>query len=171
MVKMSGLDCEGLAELFNKKEEEQSKATNLDNKISADAVRNHMHKVAFDVYNVDNDPYDSLWRLESSADDGKEYLVRMDADNSTSEGKTGNWSVLSNESGTSVTLAYRKIPMQRLSGKIFGFSKDDVGIFKRALLEKVTNDESFKEKILDMQSEERKAELVKAFPELMVTQK
>jgi len=162
MVKQPELDYEKLVEFLNKKKETQS-----NDKLAADAVRHRMRKVAFDVYSIENDPYDALWRLESNADDGKEYLVRMDNE-STVESKTGGWSATSNESGSSVTLAYRNIPVQRLSGKIFGFSKDDVGLFKKALLEKVSKDDTFKGKILDMQSDERKTELYKAFPELAV---
>jgi len=163
MVKQPGLDYEELVEFLNKKKEAQSN----DDKLAADTVRNRMHKVAFDVYSIDNDPYDALWRLESNADDGKEYLVRMDND-STVEAKTGGWVATSNESGSSITLAYRGVPVQRLSGKIFGFSKEDVGLFKKALLEKVSKNDSFRGKILDMQSDERKTELFQAFPELAV---
>lgn len=162
MVKQPELDYTALVEFLNKKKEAQS-----DEKLPADKVRSRMRKVAFDVYSIENDPYDALWRLESSADDGKEYLVRMDNE-ATVEAKTGGWTAMSNESGSSVTLAYRSVPVQRLSGKIFGFAKEDVGFFKQALLEKVSKDESFKGKILDMQSDERKAELFKAFPELAV---
>lgn len=163
MIKQPGLDYEKLVE-FIKKTEPQL------NKLAADTVRNRMHKVAFDVYSVENDPYDGLWRLESNADDGKEYLVRMDGEDNgaSSETKTGGWSATSNESGSSITLAYNNIPIQRLAGKIFGFSKDDVGFFKRALLEKVYKDEGFRNKVLDMQSDERKTEIYKTFPELSV---
>ena len=162
MVKQPELDYEKLVEFLNKKKEGQS-----NDKLAADSVRGRMRKVAFDVYSIENDPYDALWRLESNADDGKEYLIRMDND-STVESKTGGWAATSNESGSSITLAYRGVPVQRLSGKIFGFSKDDVGLFKKALLEKVSKDENFRGKILDMQSDERKVELYKAFPELSV---
>ncbi len=140
------------------------------NKISADKVRNRMKKVAFDVYSIDNDPQDSLWRLESNADDGKEYLVRMDVDES-SEVKTASWSAVSNTAGNSITLSYNGVPVQRMAGQIFGFNNEDVGIFKRALVEKVSNDNTFKKKILDMQSPERKLELVKLFPELAIQDK
>ena len=127
MVKQPELDYEKLVEFLNKKKEAQSTE-----KLPADTVRGRMRKVAFDVYSIENDPYDALWRLESNADDGKEYLVRMDNE-STVEAKTGGWVATSNESGSSVTLAYRGVPVQRLSGKIFGFAKDDVGFFKKAL--------------------------------------
>lgn len=161
MVKQPELDYEKLVEFLKKKE------TQPNNKLAADDVRSRMHKVAFDVYSIENDPYDALWRLESSADDGKEYLVRMDND-PTVESKTGGWSATSNESSSSITLSYKSIPIQRLSAKIFGFSKEDVGLFKKALLEKVSKDSSFRTKILDMQLEDTKKELVKVFPELFV---
>lgn len=163
MVKQPGLDYAKLVEFLNKKKESQS-----NDKLAADSVRSRMRKVAFDVYSIENDPYDALWRLESNADDGKEYLVRMDGEGTTSETKTAGWSATSNESGSSVTLTYRGVPVQRLSGKIFGFAKDDVGFFKKALLEKVSKDDTFRGKILDMQSDERKVELFQAFPELSV---
>lgn len=162
MVKQSELDYEKLIEFLKKKEEKRGTT-----KLAADSVRSRMHKIAFDVYSIENDPYDGLWRLESNADDGKEYLIRMDNDSSV-EAKTGGWSAISNESSSSITLAYCGVPVQRLSNKIFGFSKDDVGLFKQALLEKVSKDTTFREKILDMQSDERKTELYKTFPELAI---
>lgn len=165
MGKQPELDYEQLIEFLKNKEAQTN------DKLSVDAVRSRMHKVAFDVYSIENDPYDALWRLESNADDGKEYLVRMDGEGTSAETKTAGWTAASNESGTSITLTYNNVPVQRLSGKIFGFSKDDVGLFKKALLEKVSKDETFRGKILDMQSDERKAELVKAFPELITYQK
>lgn len=158
MLKQSELDYSKLIELMEKKEEKL-------NRIPADSVRNRMHKVAFDVYNIENDPYNNLWMLESSVD-GKEYLVRME--NDLQDAKTGDWVATSNENGTSITLAYKNVPIQRLSGKIFGFSKGDVELFKKALVEKVINDNTFRSKILNMQTEERKIELTKAFPELAV---
>lgn len=162
MIKQPELDYAKLVEFLNKKKEAQS-----NEKLPADSVRGRMRKVAFDVYSIENDPYAALWRLESNADDGKEYLIRMDNE-ATVETKTGGWTATSNESGSSVTLAYRGVPVQRLSGKIFGFASDDVGFFKQALLEKVSKDETFKNKILDMQADDRKIELFKAFPELAV---
>lgn len=166
MVKQPELDYEQLVEFLNKKKETQS-----NNKLAVETVSHRMHKIAFDVYSLDNDPYDALWKLESNAEDGKDYLVRMDGEGITAETKTAGWAALSNENGNSITLSYCGVPVQRLSGKIFGFSKNDVGIFKKALLEKVSKDNSFRGKILNMQSDERKAELVKAFPELIVCQK
>jgi hypothetical protein len=161
MVKRPELDYDKLVGFLNKKTEEKPT-----DKIAVSAVRNRMHKIAFDVYSIEDDPYDGLWKLES--EDGKDYLVRIDGENSTPDLKNSGWSATSNESGNSITLAYRGVPVQRLSGKIFGFNKRDVGLFKQALVEKVANDETFKNKIIDMQTDERKAELVSAFPELAV---
>jgi hypothetical protein len=165
MGKQPELDYKQLTELLKNKE------AKTNDKLSVDDVRSRMHKVAFDVYSIENDPYDALWKLESNASDGKEYLVRMDGEGTSAETKTAGWTAASNDSGTSITLAYNNVPVQRLAGNIFGFSKNDVGLFKKALLEKVSKDELFRSKILDMQSDERKSELVKAFPELIVYQK
>ncbi len=165
MGKQPELDYEQLIEFLKNKE------AKTNDKLLVDDIRHRMTKVAFDVYSIENDPYDALWRLESNADDGKDYLVRMDGEGTSAETKTAGWTAASNESGTSITLSYKDIPLQRLSGKIFGFAKDDVGFFKKALLEKVSKDESFRGKILDMQSDERKLELIRAFPELIVYKK
>jgi hypothetical protein len=161
MGKQPELDYDQLIEFLKNKEVKSN------NKLAVSDVAQRMHKVAFDVYSVENDPTDSLWRLESNADDGKDYLVRMDGEGTAAETKTAGWAAISNETCTSITLSYNNVPVQRMSGKIFGFSKEDAGLFKKALLEKVSKDEAFRGKILDMQSDERKAELVKAFPELI----
>lgn len=161
MVKQYGIDYGALA--GSMKKEEKSQAVN---KIAVDnAVRGRMVKVAFDVYNIENDPYDTLWKLET-AEDGKEYLTRMD-DGEAVETKTGGWAAISNEAGNSITLSYKGVPIQRLSGKIFGFDKKDVGLFKKALLEKVASNDGFKNKLIEMQPEEKKSELYRAFPELV----
>lgn len=160
----SHLDYEKLLGLLKTKKT----ATLNDDVMPADKVRSRMRKIAFDVYSIDNDPYDGLWKLELNADDGKEYLVRMDAINETSN---NGWTATSSENGNNITLAYKDVPVQRLSGKIFGFSKNDVGIFKKALVEKIAHDNGFRDMIVGMLTDENKVELVKAFPELMVRKK
>lgn len=140
----------------------------LPNKLAVDdKIKTRMIKVAFDVYNINNDITDSLWKLESSADDGKEYLVRLDAEVENTLEKSAGWSAVSNESGNSVTLSYKGVPIQRMSSKLFGFNKDDVGSFKRMILEKVASNETFKKRLINMQPKEKKAELIKTFPELI----
>lgn len=161
MNKQVGLDYDVLVKSLKKEEKA------IEDKVAVDKIRHRMRKIAFDVYSVDNDPYDGLWKLESNAEDGKEYLIRMD-NNVSIEAKTGGWSATSNETGTNITLAYRGFPMQKLSGKLFGFDKNDVSIFKKALLEKVASDDKFKKMIFNMQTDETKSQLIKVFPELAV---
>lgn len=160
MVKEPEIDYGMIAETLKNKAGNSS----FSDKVEASKVRNRLHKVAFDVYSIENDPYDGLWKLEA-ASDGKEYLVRIDSEPAV-EVKTGGWTATANDNGTSLTLAYKGMPIQRLSAKIFGFSKSDVIIFKRALLEKVVSNSSFRDMLIDMQPEDKKRELIKLFPEL-----
>lgn len=134
-------------------------------KLIVSEVASRMRKVAFDVYNIENDPYNALWKLESNAEDGKDYLVRM-GDEPMYEAKTGGWSAVSNENATSITLAYKNFPIQRLSSVEYKFNKEDVSQFKSVLLEKMATDNSFVAKMINAQPEEKKLELIKIFPEL-----
>lgn len=157
------LDYEALLKIVSKPKSQ----VKFSDKILLSEVNHKIKKVAFDVYNIDNDPYDGLWKLESS-DDGKEYLVRMD-NNPLTEVKTGGWTATSNGDSTNIVLSYKGVPIHRLSNKIFSFNASDVGIFKRALLEKISSNENFRNMILDMQSEDKKSELIGLFPELFVS--
>ena len=137
----------------------------LGNKFALETVKNHLHKVAFDVFQLDNDPYDGLWKLESSVEDGKDYLVRLDNE----EVYKTSWSATSNEDCTSITLAYKNIPIHRFASNDFGFSKDDICLFKKSLLENICQNSNFRNKVLDMQPKDIKAGIIKAFPELSIT--
>ena len=125
-----------------------------------------MRKIAFDVYNVENDPYDGLWKLES-LEDGKEYLVRMEAQPGL-EDKTGGWSATSNSAATSITIAYKNIPITKISNKNFDFNKDDIYVFKQTILQKIAADNRFRKLIVNLQSDEKRKEIMNLFPELFI---
>ena len=65
--------------------------------------RGLIKKVAFDVYRVENDPYDGLWIVENV--DGHPHLVR--ASNPTFDSKVaGDWNAVSDYENDNVTLSY-----------------------------------------------------------------
>lgn len=127
--------------------------------ITSKAIR----KIAFDVYRVDNDPYKSLWLLEEH--EGKKYLVRA-SDPTFSSAAQGDWSAISDYEHKNVTLAYKDVPIARFSSEIYGFSPDDIGSFKTALLELAGEDQSFVQEILAEQPEDKRQALAFNFPEL-----
>tara|TARA_B100000131_G_scaffold322708_1_gene377680 strand:+ start:5191 stop:5670 length:480 start_codon:yes stop_codon:yes gene_type:complete len=121
-------------------------------------------KVAFDFYKVDNDPYNGLWKSEES-DDGKTYLVRA-SDPRFDHKQSGDWSAISDYDSTNVTLSYKAIPIVRLSGEEYGFSKDNIFEFKDAVLDKVSSDSRFLNEIISGQPDSKLSAIYQSFPEL-----
>jgi hypothetical protein len=121
------------------------------------------NKVAFDMFKVDQDPYDGLWALQEI--DGKPHLVR--ASNPQSDiRKAGDWEAISDYEKKNVTLSYKNIPITRFSSDEFGFSSNDISIFKSALIEKTSSDQSFVKELLVEQPQSKRDALVSTFPEL-----
>jgi hypothetical protein len=120
-------------------------------------------KVAFDRFKLDQDPYDGLWALQDI--EGKPHLVR--ASNPQSEvRKVGDWEAISDFEKRNVTLSYKNIPITRFSSDEYGFSSNDISIFKSALIEKTSSDNSFLKELLNDQSQTKREALVSTFPEL-----
>jgi hypothetical protein len=123
----------------------------------------HIKKIAFDVYKVDNDPYRDLWTLENI--DGVQHLIR--ASNPEFERTVvGDWAATSDYDKKNITLSYKEKPIARFSSDIFGFSSDDILMFKEALLGKVESDDSFLKEVLSEQPLSKKTSLINSFPEL-----
>ena len=121
-------------------------------------------KVAFDMYRVLKDQYNDLWKVEDV--DGESFLVRS-SDPKYSVKEEGKWLVTANYDNDCVTLSYKKVPLCTFSSDEFGFSKDDIFIFKSALLDVLETDEGFVSKVLGKQPEAKRAAIKNLFPELI----
>jgi hypothetical protein len=123
-------------------------------------------KVAFDMYKVFGDQYDDLWRSEDI--NGESFLVRSsDPKYQTKEG--GDWSASSNYDHNSVTLSYKNVPICAFSSDEYGYSSEDIFIFKSALLDMATDDSSFVSKVLDSQTQAKASAIRGLFPEIFKT--
>lgn len=139
-------------------------------KIPFNENKHLFRKVAFDVFQLKSGPVDPLWILEED-DSGESYLVAQyesDDDNQEDDGleSRGSWSALSDSSGTNVTLLYKNSPIRRLASAEFGFSKEDVHLFREALIEKLASNKDLKDKLLSELNSERRSALLSQFPEL-----
>lgn len=121
------------------------------------------NKVAFDMFKIDQDPYDGLWALQEI--EGKPHLVRA-SNPQVDIKKAGDWEVISDYEKRNVTLSYKNIPITRFSSDEYGFSSNDISIFKSALIEKTSSDESFIKELLVEQPHNKREALVSTFPEL-----
>lgn len=119
-------------------------------------------KIAFDIYRVENDPYNGLWTVEDL--DGKSYLIRA-SDPRYESIENGNWTATSSYNKDSITLSYKNYPISSFTSDIYGFNSEDIISFKRALLENVNADNTFVKDILMEQPESKRKDLIHAFPE------
>lgn len=119
-------------------------------------------KVAFDAYRVENDPYKDLWILDTI--DGVQHLVRA-SDPTTEFVAKGAWEAISDSEKQNVTLAYKGKPISRFSSKEYGFTGEDIFMFKEALLDS-TQDDSFVTSIFDSQPADKRKAFAESHPEL-----
>ena len=125
-------------------------------------------KVAFDVFQLNSSPIESLWILEDG-DDGNQYLVAQydETESNTLEAKS-SWEALVDRKGENVTLLYKETPIQRFASSDYGFTADDVHIFQKSLVDLLNSDPDFVTKVLKTQSKEKLGILAQHFPELNI---
>lgn len=124
-------------------------------------------KVAFDVFQLNTSPVQSLWILEED-EDGTQYLAAQyeDVEEKPLEVKS-HWVALADRESKNVTLVYKDMPIRRFASDEYGFTEDDIHLFQKTLVEKLSSDKSFVEKLLKSQPEETRNSLIKRFPELV----
>jgi hypothetical protein len=124
-------------------------------------------KVAFDVFQLNTAPTQSLWILEDG-EDGKQYLAAQYDDEQGQEvlEVKSHWKALADKEGRNITLMYKDAPIQRFASSEYSFGKDDIHIFQKTLIEKLSSDKAFVEKLLKSQPEYRRDALLRQFPEL-----
>lgn len=137
-------------------------------KIPYEENKGNFRKVAFDVFRLNNSVSDSLWVLEDG-EDGTQYLVAQyeegEKEDPGLESKS-HWVALSDRDSKNVTLIYKDEPIQRFASSEFGFNEDDVHIFQKTLIEKLSSDKKFLDKLIKLQPEEKREMLIEQFPEL-----
>jgi hypothetical protein len=145
----------------------QKQSRDLDDKVMLEVTNQiGFEKVAFDLVRITQspyNPYDGLWTL--SEIEGKKFLVRA-TDPKFDYKTSGDWSTVSDYDGNNVTLVYKNVPIHRFSSSEYGFSSDDVNVFKSAILDKTASDEKFLREMLLEQPMLKKESLVTTFPEL-----
>lgn len=119
-------------------------------------------KVAFDVFQMNSSPIESLWTLEAD-EDGKQYLVAT-YDDGAIVAAASTWQTFSNKEASTVTLMYKDCPVYKFASTEYGFSKDDVHLFERLVLNKA-KEPSFVKLLLESQPEKAES-IIALFPEL-----
>lgn len=123
-------------------------------------------KVAFDVFQLNTTPVESLWTLEDS-EDGTQYLVAMYGDEEPEQLEAkSHWEALADREGKNVTLMYKDAPIQRFASSEYGFNSEDVHVFQQTLVNRLASDSAFAVKFLKSQPKAKLDSLIAQFPEL-----
>jgi hypothetical protein len=135
-------------------------------KVQYESNKHLFTKVAFDVFQLNTSPIESLWILEDG-EDGKQYLVaRYDENDAQSLEVKSHWSAFADRECKGITLLYKNTPIQRFASEEFGFTKEDAHVFQKTLIQTLNSDKSFVAKLLKSQSQDKQELLLKQFPEL-----
>lgn len=128
--------------------------------------KHNFTRIAFDVFQLNSSPTESYWILEKD-EDGEEYLV-ANYEKEPEEGLCvkSEWEALSDKESKNVTLLYKGMPIKRFASSEYNFNKDDVSIFKRALINKLNTNQEFVDKLMKILTEEKRNALRETFPEL-----
>lgn len=137
------------------------------NKVPYEPYKHLFTKIAFDVFQLNTSPVENLWILEE-CEDGKQYLSARYSDEESPQSleAKSNWLALVDKEAKNVTLMYKDAPIQRFASSDFGFTKDDVSIFQKLLIQKLNSDKSFVQNLLKSQPKEKQEYIVAQFPEL-----
>lgn len=142
-------------------------ATPDNSRVSYNDNKHLFTKIAFDVFQLNSSPVEAYWRLEKG-EEGADFLVATYDVDSTSEGLevTSGWNAITDKTASNVTLFYKGAPIKRFASNDYGFGPDDVDAFNTALVNKLTSEASFVDKLLDVLPQEKKIALAQTFPEL-----
>jgi hypothetical protein len=123
-------------------------------------------KIAFDVFQLNSSPTESLWILEDGAD-GKQYLsATYDYDDTQQKEAAGEWNALANKDASMVVLCYKNFPIHKFASAEFGFDASDAHIFSKLVASKANSDKSFVSKVMGAQPKEKQDVVYSQFPEL-----
>lgn len=136
-------------------------------KIPYEENKHRFRKVAFDVFQLNSSPSESLWSLEDD-EDGKQYLVALyqSDENKDNIDVKSEWKALADKEAQNITLTYKDMPIQRFAAKDYGFDKEDVHVFQKSLLDLLNSNPEHVSKMLRAQSKEKIRIIAKHFPEL-----
>lgn len=134
-------------------------------KIDFEKNKHFFTKVAFDVFQLNTVPIESLWILEQG-EDGKQYLSATYIEDDHLEVKS-DWSAISNKDSSIVVLCYKNFPIEKFSSKDYGFTPNDISIFQKTIVKKASTDKDFVNNIISNFSNDKKEEIIKQFPGLI----
>lgn len=126
-------------------------------------------KIAFDLFRDSESEF--VWKLEKDSDTGEEFIIRTASVDPLYKASQ-EWSAAVNTNNTAITLVYRGHAIKAFKKSA---SADDGGIpltednsedWRRFLVDKISSDPTFLNKVLSQVGDSRKKYILGKFPEL-----
>jgi len=159
--KIPDLDLSGLYKMSVEQPKMIKEASSLKLKYADHSTR--FAKIGFDLYR-DNDS-EFIWKLEKDSETGDEFIVRTankDPLFKTSKG----WTSVASSNNSAITLAYNGQAIKAFKKAELEYTDDNVDDWRRFLVDKITTDPSFLNKVLTQVGESRRKHILGKFPEL-----
>lgn len=119
-------------------------------------------KIGFDLFRDSESEF--IWKLEKDSETGEEFIIRTA--NKDSYNNSQSWSAEVNQAKSAITLIYRGHAVKQFKKADVGFSEDSVEEWRRYLVDKITTDPSFLNKVITQVGESRRKFIFAKFPEL-----
>jgi len=92
--------------------------------------------------NLFRDTIDScIWQLQKG-EDGNDYIIRAEPETGLTAESQKDWAANTDSTRESITLSFRGMPICKFAGKVYGFDRSTVELFRKYVMEK-TQDVNF----------------------------
>ncbi len=155
------LDLNGLYELAVDQPKMTKQASSHKLKFADNNVR--FERIGFDLFRDSESEF--IWKLEKDSESGEEYIVRtanLDPRFKSSE----SWSSAIDSGKTAITLVYKGHAVKAFKKAELEFGNENVEEWRRFLVDKITSDPTFLNKVLTNVGDSRRKYILGKFPEL-----
>lgn len=155
------LDLQHLHDLAVNKEKLTKQASS--NRLKFAENQERFERVGFDLFRDAESEF--IWKLEKDSETGEEYIIRtasVDPQYKTSS----NWRAELDSNKTAVTLIYKGHAIKAFKKADLNLNEENAEQWRRYLVDKVTTDPTFLNKVLTQVGNSRKKFILGKFPEL-----
>lgn len=120
-------------------------------------------KIGFDLFRDSESEF--IWKLEKDSETGEEYIIRT-ANVDPLYSSSNSWSAQVDSGKTAITLVYRGHAVKAFKKADLDLQDNNVEEWRRFLVDKITTDPTFLNKVLTNVGESRRRYILGKFPEL-----
>jgi hypothetical protein len=149
-----------LEKLYNLTSGDDSKK--IPSKFKLAENKSRFTKIAFDLFRDSETEF--VWRLEKDSETGEEYIIRTAQ--VISKPSSPHWTTEVDNQKTAITLVYKGCTIGQFKKAQLQYTEDNVDDWRKFIVEKISEDPTFLQKVLANISDERRRYIYNTYPEL-----